>query len=160
MAYLIDGSNLIGLIYPHSLKDPKSKYELVSKILIFQRIKKARVILVFDGPPDTSFTDEKFRKKSFKILFPDFEQNADMVIKDIIAKQNDLKNFFVVSSDREIKTYARMKGANTLTCQEFLKELRIILKKHKKYLETKKNVKELSPLEINQWIEIFKAKNE
>lgn len=160
MAYLIDGNNFIGHTSPHNLKDPRSKYHLVSKLLTFQRLKRTRIYLVFDGTPDLNLMDKKFQTRTFSIIYPAFNRNADGIIKEIILKQTDLRRFFVVSSDREIKSFAKSKGAKALSCKEFNQELKTILKDHRKSLETEKKVSPLSPFEINQWLKIFKDKND
>jgi predicted RNA-binding protein with PIN domain len=146
VAYLIDGSNFIGYSSPRNIKDPKAKYRLVSRLLIFQRLKKTRVLLVFDGTPDLNLIGETFQKKKFSVIFP----------PQIISKQTDLRRFFVVSSDREIKRFAKSKRATPLSSKEFSHELQTALKEHRKSLEIEKKVTSLSPLEINQWLKIFK----
>ncbi len=155
MAYLIDGNNLIGHISPEHLRDPISKHSLISSLLIFQRFKKTKITLVFDGPPDPDLINKNLRKKTFSVLFPDIDENADLVIKRMIEEQTDLRRFYVVSSDREIRTFAKAKGAKSLNCDEFSKLLRSVLKKYKKYQETKKEDISLSPLEVDQWLHIF-----
>jgi predicted RNA-binding protein with PIN domain len=156
VAYLIDGSNFIGYSSPRSLKDPRTKYHLVSQLLIFQRLKKTRVLLVFDGSPDLNLIGETFQKKKFSVIFPPLGGDADETIKEIISKQSDLRRFFVVSSDRELKRFAKSKGANSLSSKEFSRELKAVLKEYKEFLETEKEIASLSPLEINQWLKIFK----
>jgi predicted RNA-binding protein with PIN domain len=156
VAYLIDGNNFIGYASPGSLKDPQAKYRLVSRLLIFQRLKKTRILLVFDGAPDLNLIGETFQKKKFSVIFPPFGGNADKTIKEIILKQTDLRRFFVVSSDREIKRFAQSKRAHALSSKEFSRELQTALKEHKKSLEIEKKVTSLSPLEMNQWLKIFK----
>ncbi len=158
MAYLIDGNNLIGHSSPAELRDPQSKFRLVSKLQRFQRQKKTRVLVVFDGNPDPDFIDAKYRKKKFSVIFPPFDQNADEVIKKIISKQTDLRRFFVVSSDREIKDFARVKGAKPLSCKEFERELKSALKEHRESQAEEKKVSAPSSVEINQWLKIFKNK--
>lgn len=158
MAYLIDGNNFIGHSSPAELRDPQSKHRLVSKLQRFQRQKKTRVLVVFDGNPDSDFIDERFRKKYFSVLFPSFDQNADEVIKEIISKQTDLRRFFVVSSDREIKNFAKAKGAKSLNCKEFERELKSALKEHRESQAEEKKVAPPSSFEINQWLKIFKNK--
>jgi hypothetical protein len=66
-----------------------------------------------------------------------------------------LKKFYVVSSDREIKDYARQKGAKSLTCEEFNKTLKSVLKEHKKLKELEKNVDFPTGLEVEHWIDIL-----
>jgi len=158
VAYLIDGNNFIGHSSPAELRDPQSKHRLVSKLQRFQRQKKTRVLVVFDGNPDSDFIDERFRKKYFSVLFPSFDQNADEVIKEIISKQTDLRRFFVVSSDREIKNFAKEKGAKSLSCEEFERELKSALKEHRESQAEEKKVAPPSSFEINQWLKIFKNK--
>ena len=92
------------------------------------------------------------------MIFPSFDQNADEVIKKIISKQTDLRRFFVVSSDREIKNFARKKGAKSLSCKDFERELKSILKEHRESRADEKNVSPPSSFEIDQWLKIFKDK--
>ena len=158
MAYLIDGNNFIGHISPSTLRDSESKYALYSKLLVFQKIKKAKIFLVFDGPPDPNLMENRAHEKSFSVIFPSFDQNADMAIKEIILKQSDLRKFFVVSSDREISSFARSKGANTLSCEDFNRQLKESLKEHRRLSEERKDVTLPSPLEVKHWMDIFKTK--
>lgn len=115
-------------------------------------------MVVFDGPPDPNLIDEDFKGMSFYVLYPDFGQDADTVIKKIISKETDLRQFFVVSSDREIKFFAKSKGAKSLNCQEFNKQLKKALKRYKKIMELEKNVEFPSPLEVKFWSKIFERK--
>ncbi len=158
MAYLIDGSNFLGYESAQNIRDPQSKYRLVARLSRFQRQKKTRILIVFDGTADPILVGEDFRRKSFSVIFPSWGENADDIIKDIISKQTDLRRFFVVSSDREIRSFARRKGAKLLNCKEFDRELKVTLKKYRKYKEMMKKEPSLSPLEINQWLKTFKDK--
>jgi predicted RNA-binding protein with PIN domain len=158
VAYLIDGNNFIGHSSPADLRDPQSKHRLISKLQMFQRHKNTRVIVVFDGSPDPDLSGEKYRGKKFSVIFPFFDQNADEVIKKIISQQTDIRRFFVVSSDREIKNFAKRKRANPLTCEEFERELKLALKEHRESRAEEKNVTSPSSFEVNQWLKIFKDK--
>ncbi|MFW6132075.1 MAG: NYN domain-containing protein [Candidatus Aminicenantaceae bacterium] len=158
MAYLIDGNNLLGYLFPENIRDPENKYSLISKLSIFQKLTKTRVILVFDGPPDLNIKDKYFRIKKFSIIYPPFQEKADEIIKEIILKQTDLRRFFVVSSDREIRNFAQKNRAKTLKCDEFHKQLKKALKDYKKLKEKEKNVEFPSSFEIEQWLKIFKKK--
>ncbi len=156
MAYLIDGNNFIGHTSSYERRDIRSKYSLVAKLLIFNKIRKAKIIIVFDGPPDPEITDQKFPKRSLMILYPDVGQNADGIIKDIISQRARERRFYVVSSDREIKDYARKNGLKPLTCKEFNKQLKTAIKEHKNLIEMDKETYHPTPLEINHWADIFK----
>lgn len=158
MAYLIDGNNFIGHTSQYEHRDPRSKRELIAKLWIFFKMKRTKIILVFDGPPDPQITEQKFPEKSLTVIYPEMDEDADAIIIDIIAKQEILKKFYVVSSDREIKDYARQNGVKSLTCEEFNKKLKSVLKEHKAQRELEKNVDFPSPLEVEHWIDIFTTK--
>jgi predicted RNA-binding protein with PIN domain len=156
VAYLIDGNNLIVYLFPAHLKDPGFRYGLVHKLRIFQRLKRTRIVLVFDGPPDPNLRTKVLMEQRFLVLYPDFGAKADHVIKERIKKETDLRRFYVVSSDREIKIFAKTEGAKALSCEEFSRLLVKSIKYYKKSLEDEKEELSLSPLEIEQWQKIFK----
>ena len=158
MAYLVDGNNFIGHTSSYELRDPQSKYSLVAKLLIFNKIQKVKFILVFDGPPDPEIADQNFPARSLTVLYPDRGKNADGIIKDIISKRARERRFYVVSSDREIKDCARKNGIKPLSCEEFNKQLKVVLKENKDLKEMDKEAHFPSPLEINHWVEIFRKK--
>lgn len=160
MAFLIDGSNLIGHTSPYDLRDPRGKYNLVGRLIAFQRINRTKILLVFDGPPDTELENIHTHFKKIKIFFPPPGQKADHIIKDILSKWKNKRRFFIVSSDRELKDFARTLGFKVLTCQEFNKELKNTLKEYKKIQELLKEDTLLSPLEIDLWGDIFKSDHE
>ena len=160
MPYLIDGNNLLGYSSPSSVKDSQAKHDLVLRLKTFQRLKRTRVILVFDGYPNLNLPLKTYRGKRFSVLFPPPDQNADQIIKEIILKQSDQRRFFVVSSDREIKNFAQAKGAKAVSCKDFSRQLGKALREAKKAREEEKKVSSPSPLEVDQWLEIFKDQND
>lgn len=155
MSYLIDGNNLIGHLPYLELFDPRSKHRLIALLSTFQKAKRTKIIVVFDGYPDPELWGEKFRSEKFLILYPDREQTADTLIKEWIEKQTDLRHLHVVSSDGEIKKFARMNGAKVLTCEEFIRKLKKVLKKYKDSKDSQKAETLLTPLEVHHWQEIF-----
>jgi predicted RNA-binding protein with PIN domain len=158
MAYLVDGNNFIGHTSSYELRDPRSQYSLVAKLLIFNKIQKVKIILVFDGRPDPEITDQNFPDRSLTVLYPDIGKNADGIIKEIISKRARERRFYVVSSDREIKDCAKKNGIIPLSCEEFNKHLKVVLKENKELKEMEKEAHFPSPLEINHWVDIFRKK--
>ncbi len=155
MPYLIDGNNLIGTLPDLDLNDLESRHELIRRLLAFQKIKKTRILLVFDGPPDSSIPNIT-SVPLFKIHFPEEGKNADTVIKKLISQETDTRRFFVVSSDRDIKAFAKKNGAVRIDSREFHRELKRALKKYKKQRELDKDVSLPTPLEVDHWKNIFK----
>jgi predicted RNA-binding protein with PIN domain len=158
MAYLIDGNNLLGVLFPGHLKDPENKLKLVRRLIAFGRFKKTRVILVFDGLASADVGKMITPKSRFEIVHPPAGETADAAIMEIVSRQTDVRRFFVVSSDRGIKTFARLKGAKALGSGDFSTELKQTLKEHKRAKEMEKDAAKLSSLEVNFWMEVFKKK--
>ena len=157
MAYLIDGNNLLGRIAPHELRERSGREGLVGRLIAFQRVTRARIHLVFDGNPEPTATDVIVNPK-FIIHFPGEGQSADDIIRDMIGRQTDRRRFFVVSSDRAIRELAKKSGLAPVTSEVFARELKTAIKEGKKRRELEKRAEAPSPLEINLWDEVFKAK--
>ncbi len=157
MAYLIDGNNLLGRIAPHELRERSGREGLVVRLLAFQRVTRARIHLVFDGNPEVTPTDIAVNPK-FTVHYPGEGQSADDIIKDMIAGQADRRRFFVVTSDRAIRDVARKKGIETVTSDEFARELKAAIKEGKKRRELEKRAEAPTELEVDLWKEVFSSK--
>ncbi len=156
MAYLIDGNNLLGRLAAHELRDRAGRDGLVVRLLAFQRVTHTRIHLVFDGrPPDEQIVVPVNAK--FTIRYPQEGQSADDVITNLIERQTDKRRFFVVSSDREIREFAKKHGVLTITSDEFARGLKSALKERKKQRELEKRPETPTPLEIDLWDEVFKG---
>ncbi len=160
MAYLIDGNNLIGQMSPQDLQVPGGRYPLVAKLIAFHRLKRVKIFLVFDGPPDLELESIPERISGFQVLFPQPGEKADSIIKDMLSKRKQKRRFFVVSSDREIRDFAQAMGFKTLTSLKFQKELKLVLKAYKKIREERKENFSLSRLDIDQWLDVFGGNRE
>jgi uncharacterized protein len=157
MAYLIDGNNLLGRIAPDELRERSGRDGLVGKLLAFQRVTRTRIHLVFDGNPERDRTEVPVNPK-FTILYPGEGQSADDVIEDVIRRLTDRRRFFVVSSDRAVREFAKENGVTPVRSELFAKELKAALKERRKQKEMEKHVDSPSPLEVDLWDEVFKRK--
>ena len=157
MAYLINGNNLLGRLAAHELRDRAGRDGLVVRLLAFQRVTHTRIHLVFDGrPPDEQIV--VLVNAKFTIRYPEEGRSADDVIKDLIERQTDKRRFFVVSSDRDIRDFAKKHGVLTITSDDFAIRLKSALKERKKQRELEKRPETPTPLEIDLWDEVFKGK--
>ncbi len=159
MGYLVDGNNVLGHLFPDEPRDRRSRYLLVSRLMVFQKVKKQRLELVFDGPPDQDLAGIHSRQKKFFVRFPATGQKADDVIKDVIGRQKDFRHFFLVTSDRELRDFARARGAKTLSVREFRVLVNKILRERRPAAELEKKATTLTPFEINLWLDTFGRKN-
>lgn len=159
MAYLIDGNNLTGYLFAPFLLDPENRQQLLELLLVFQRIKRTRITLVFDGPPQPELEKLAQGHPKFEIIFPPPGEKADQVIIQHLRRRANKRNFWVVSSDREIRRQAHQLGFKSLTSAEFAKELKKASQRHQRHLEFQKNAQPPSPLEIKHWTELFRKKS-
>ncbi|MFQ6082895.1 MAG: NYN domain-containing protein [Candidatus Aminicenantia bacterium] len=160
MAYLIDGNNLIGHTPNLELNNRESRYRLILRLFRFQRLKKSKVTIVFDGQPDANLAQLNFSRKKFNIIFSDITFSADSKIKEIISAKKYLKDLHVVSSDRELTNFVKSKGARVIKCSEFNKQIKKLFKEENERRKDWKEEKDLSPLEVKHWLEIFKQKDD
>ena len=157
MAYLIDGNNLLGRVAPEELRQRSGRDTLVVRLLAFQKVTRTRILLVFDGNPERERSEVPVNPK-FTILYPGEGQTADDVIGDVVRRLTDRRRFFVVSSDRAVREFARENGVAAVTSEEFAKDLKAALKERRKQKEMEKHVRTPSPLEVDLWDDVFKAK--
>lgn len=155
MPYIIDGNNLIGCSPDIGIEDSGGREKIVLLVEKFQKRKNNNVLLVFDGEPKEGGYETK-RGNKFKVIYPRYGKTADEVIKGILDEYNNYKDVILISSDRELKTYAKKKGAKTINSIEFYFELK---RSYKIYNKTENNTKqinvEVSSNEVDHWMKIF-----
>ena len=119
--YIIDGNNLIGKIKNlHSLqqKDKQMSREKLTLILERHFIKeKAKVTLHFDG-----FENDPIKTSCIKIVYSE-KRTADENIKNQIEKSKKRTTITVVSSDNNIREFARVCSCGVIKSEDFAKKL-------------------------------------
>jgi predicted RNA-binding protein with PIN domain len=155
MAYIVDGNNFLGFAHPGQHRDPENRMALVRKLLAFRRHSGARVILVFDGRLSDELAALAAGEEKFRVLQPPEGESADDVIRTLIDRQKDRRRLFVVSSDREVRSYAREAGAQPLACRDFAMQLKGALKERKSLREMDKPEPRASAMELGLWLELF-----
>jgi predicted RNA-binding protein with PIN domain len=155
MAYLVDGNNFLGFAFPGRHRDPENRMALVRKLLAFRKFTGSRVVLVFDGRVSDDLAALAGGEEKFRVIQPPEGDSADDVIRGLIDHQKDRRRLFVVSSDREIRSYAREAGAQPLNCRDFAAELKGALKKRKALKEMDKPEPRASAMELGLWLDVF-----
>jgi predicted RNA-binding protein with PIN domain len=155
MPYIIDGDNLIGSCPDISLEDPQGRERLVQVIKNFQENRNNNVTIVFDGTPENGLHREELNAK-FCVRYPSNGSSADDEIKHILDGYQQFKDVVLVTSDRDLKTFAKKKGAKTINSIEFYFELRRISRISGIKEESKKRIDaSLSDNEVDHWMKIF-----
>ncbi len=155
MPYIIDGNNLIGCSPDISLEDSNSRSEIIGIVKKFQKKKKSKIIVVFDGEPDT-FSNEENPTEKIVIKYPPIGDSADDEIKRILDGYTYFRDVVLVTSDRELKDVAKKKGARVVNSIEFYYELKRVYRATGRIeLKQKRIDTELSDGEVDQWLKIF-----
>jgi predicted RNA-binding protein with PIN domain len=158
MSYLIDGNNLLGALFPGYHRDPENKLKLIRRLIAFQRTRRVRVILVFDGAPIPDPAGMALPAERFDIIYPPAGESADAVLHGILESRRDLRHMTVVSSDREVRAFAAGHGAKVASSREFAAELGRALRERRDEREMEKNEKQPSRLDVKLWSQVFKEK--
>ncbi len=149
MPYLIDGDNLLwAWDFEGEIEEGRS--QLLNIILKFQRKKKSKIVVFFDGPLKESFSSSE----RIKVIISSGGSSADEMIKETLDVQSDCKGIVLVSSDRELRYLARIKKAKVITSSDFIKILHKVVEKHEREMREY----DISPLEIKLWENIFRRK--
>lgn len=150
MPYLIDGDNLLwAWEFEGDIEEGRSL--LLNILLKFQRRKRSKFIIFFDGPLKGNFSSTE----NIRIVVADSGVSADEIIKETLETQKDCRSIILVSSDRELRYQAKIKRAKVITSPEFIKIVNKVVRKQ----EREEREHEITPLEIRVWENIFKNRS-
>jgi predicted RNA-binding protein with PIN domain len=131
---IIDGYNLIR--QSNSLSDldrqdiQLGREALLDTLAAYQRIKRHKITVVFDGTNAPPFFQHENRVKGIKVKFSRNDELADSVIKRMVNRERE--KALVVSSDLDIVNFAAAKGAATIQSPDFEEKITMAV-----YMETK-----------------------
>lgn len=115
--YIIDGNNLIGKIpsLTRIQKKDKQAARARSAFLVdrFFSSRNAEVFLHFDG-----FASEKIKTEKVKLVYSE-SATADEKIKKQIEKEKNKRNLVVISSDNNIREFAKICSCEIQKSEEF-----------------------------------------
>ena len=148
--FIIDGNNLIGKIKNIKKlqnKDRQTAREKLAYLIenYFQG-KKVKVSLHFDG-----FQNSVIRIHGVKIIYSE-DKTADEKIKTEISASKNPRNVIVITSDNNIKEFARVCSASVILSEEFSAEL----KKRKEINEEERKIRSIDNVE--EFKKIFNVK--
>ena len=119
--YIIDGNNLIGKLHFLSSLQKKDKQapreKLAFMIEDYFYDKNIKVSLHFDG-----YENLPIKTSKMKIHYSE-SKIADIKIKNEIELAKNRKNLLVVTSDNNIKEFAKVCGCQVMSSEEFAEQL-------------------------------------
>ncbi len=147
--FIIDGNNLIGKIkelYRLQQKDKQAARERLAIIIerYFSR-KKVKISLHFDG-----FQNTPIKISCAKIYYSD-NKTADEKIKAEISASKNPRNLTLITSDNNLKEFARVCSASVISSDEFAAEI----KKGKDRDEEEIRIKSIN--DVEEFKKIFNA---
>ena len=151
MAYLIDGHNLIPKI-GLSLQSLDDEQQLIDLLQKFCQTRRQRVEVFFDRAP---FGEAKARQFGLvKAHFVSSQSSADEAIRRRLGQiGRQAANWKVVSSDRQVQSEARSRGAEVASSEEFAEMLMETLANGG---SEEKNTDTQPPTDIDEWLRLFR----
>jgi predicted RNA-binding protein with PIN domain len=121
MHIIVDGYNLIRQSDTFRQSERKSLEEgrnaLIRSLAGYRKLRGHRITIVFDGWVGGSPLEERDRAGEVEIVYSRLGEKADEVIKRMLAKGDE--EILVVTSDREIATFAVRRGKSAIASAAF-----------------------------------------
>ncbi|MCE5262017.1 MAG: NYN domain-containing protein [Deltaproteobacteria bacterium] len=121
MHIIVDGYNLIRQSDTFRQSERKSLEEgrnaLVRSLAGYRKLRGHRITVVFDGWVGGSPAEERDLAGGVAIIYSRLGEKADEVIKRLLEKGDE--EILVVTSDREIATFAVRRGKTAISSVEF-----------------------------------------
>lgn len=163
MIFLIDGFNLLykfpdleELMYQGKLNE--ARRGLLQKLKEFQKLKKARLRVVFDGKKEPSSAVRSERMGTIDIYYS-IDYSADHLIKEFIKKDLNPRMSTVVTSDKDILFYVNRFRAKTMTSEVFADFVNDTFREEEdKETPEKEDNPVLSSEELSFWEKLFRKK--
>ncbi len=122
---IIDGYNLIRQSSTLSVLDDQDiqlgREALIDQLAAYKRLKRHRISVVFDGQNAPTISTRRDRVKGIDIIFSSMGELADTVIKRMVSGEKE--RALVITSDRDIQSYASAHGANVVNSPAFEEKL-------------------------------------
>lgn len=125
MHIIVDGYNLIrqsDVLRGHERQSLEAgRKALIRGLAQYKRLRGHRITVVFDGWEGGSPLEERDLAGGVAIIYSRLGEKADEVIKRLVAAGSE--EILVVTSDREIATFAARRGKGTIASPEFAARL-------------------------------------
>lgn len=162
--FLIDGFNLIYKFPELEEKMLRGQLDdaragLLDRLKEYQRIKKARIRVVFDGKKGPALDVRSETVGSIDVYYS-LDYSADFLIKQFIKKDPNPRSATVVTSDKDILFYVNRFSARTMTSEKFADHVtRTIMEEEEaRDLPEKEHDPVVTDEEISFWERLFRKK--
>lgn len=132
--YLVDGYNLLfrSIHFAPDKKLKEQRAQLIDELSLRVYLSKFHVIVVFDSHSQFGTSEQRIINQ-LPVHFTEHGQTADEYILDVVKKAKNPRLITVVTSDQKLSWQARIKGAQTISIELFMKDLQRINRKRLNY---------------------------
>ncbi|MCI4625873.1 MAG: NYN domain-containing protein [Candidatus Magnetoovum sp. WYHC-5] len=116
---VIDGYNLIGVLHRNLYEE---RERLISKLIEYRKHAGHELLVVFDGWSSDKI-EAAFSTEGFSVLFSQTGETADNLIRRLIGMRK--RKLVIVSSDKEIASFAWAHDCVPITASDFLKKIEV-----------------------------------
>lgn len=114
MLLLIDGYNLLKTMEPAAVKSNRDAF--IALLNAYAKRKRHHVMVVFDAGPTT----DPFKERHGDItVFYSGAQTADEIIQELLDVYEEQKNIVLISSDMQLKHYAKLRMVASIDSEIF-----------------------------------------
>ena len=99
----------------------KARQGLIELLVQYKRVKGHSIAVVFDGWQGGKAAGHRERVSGIEVIFSRPGEKADEVLKRLAGEKKE--GIVVVTSDREITSFAEKKGAGVLSVSEFAEKM-------------------------------------
>ena len=153
MAFIVDGNNVMGQTPGWHRDRPAARRNLVRRLADFARNSKARVTVVFDGEPDR-LMPESSAFRGVKILYSNKGSDADARIRALVENSPDPRGLTVITSDRQLASLVRWRGAKVLRSGEFRRQM----EEAERSGPAQQDGEKFEIDDLNEWLRYFGSK--
>jgi len=147
MPYLIDGNNLMAQTVGWHRNKAAARRKLIHALTRFVALHRRKLKVVFDGVPDNEFP-EALTFKSVQIFYARPGSDADSRIKEMLSRSSYKRDTIVVTSDRDLASFAKNQGSKVISSGQFRSML-------EEAAATSDKVS-TAAVDVEEWLDFFK----
>jgi predicted RNA-binding protein with PIN domain len=153
MPYLIDGHNLIPKLPHGNLQSMDDEIELIQKLQTFCQRTGKKIEVYFDQAPAGQARSQRYGNVKAHFIRQGRTADAAMISR-LRALGKDAQNWTIVTSDRQIASFARSVHAKVLTSDRFVSLMLSQASTEGSGPEESSDL-QLSSEEVDRWMAIF-----
>ncbi|MBI5827005.1 MAG: NYN domain-containing protein [Deltaproteobacteria bacterium] len=132
---VIDGYNLLHASSPGAFGDIEAERErLIDGLAAYRRLKRVRLTAIFDGTASGRLSRSREMRSGIEVVFSRDGEEADRILKELAREKKG--SVTIVTSDRDVASYAEANGAVTIGSEEFRNLLDLALYEDLKGVKT------------------------